>query len=61
MCIPLIFFAIAWSYPIYLNTCKAKELDAYSESHVGLQEGAVDNDSVLGSKDVEARMFETKA
>jgi FHS family L-fucose permease-like MFS transporter len=61
MCIPLIFYAIAWSYPIYLNAFKGKELDAYSESHVGLTEGAIDNDSVLANKDVETRMFETKA
>jgi FHS family L-fucose permease-like MFS transporter len=55
MCIPLIFFAFAWSYPIYLNfTHKAAELDAYSESHVGVQPGAIDNDSILASKDVEA-------
>jgi FHS family L-fucose permease-like MFS transporter len=60
MCIPLIFFAIAWSYPIYLNLVKGRELDAYSESHVGTTEGAIDNDSVLADKDVEARMFETK-
>lgn len=39
---------------------KGRELDAYSESHVGTTEGAIDNDSVLADKDVEARMFETK-
>lgn len=55
MCIPLIFFAFAWSYPIYLNfTSKAAQLDAYSESKVGQQDGVVDNDSILANKDVEA-------
>jgi FHS family L-fucose permease-like MFS transporter len=59
MCIPLIFFAFAWSYPIYLNfTSKAQELDAYSESHVGQQEGVIDNDSIIANKDVEAMRTE---
>ncbi|KAL6711643.1 hypothetical protein ACN47E_004577 [Coniothyrium glycines] len=61
MCIPLIFFAIAWSYPIYLNVCKGKSLDAYTESHVGSTDGAVDQDSIVASKDVEASRFEVKA
>jgi FHS family L-fucose permease-like MFS transporter len=51
----LIFFAFAWSYPIYLNfTHKAAELDAYTDSHVGVQENQIDNDSILANKDVEA-------
>jgi len=37
MIVPLAFFIIAWSFPIYLNLFKAKELDAYSDSHVGLE------------------------
>ena len=61
MCIPLVFFAIAWSYPIYLNLAKGRELDAYTESHVCTAEGVVDVDSVIAEKDVEARRFETKA
>lgn len=60
MCIPLIFFFVAWSYPIYLNMVKAKELDAYTESHVGLQEGAIDSDSIVASKDLEHSRIETK-
>ncbi|KAF2124250.1 MFS general substrate transporter [Dothidotthia symphoricarpi CBS 119687] len=60
MCIPLIFYAIAWSYPIYLNAFRAKELDAYSDSHVGLQEGTVDFDSIVATKDAEAGHFENK-
>jgi FHS family L-fucose permease-like MFS transporter len=58
MCIPLVFFFFAWSYPIYLNFYKGKELDAYTESHVGLQEGAVDSDSIVATKDVEASHYE---
>ncbi|KAF2464312.1 L-fucose permease Glucose/galactose transporter-like protein [Lindgomyces ingoldianus] len=68
MVVPLAFFLIAWSFPIYLNVCKAKELDAYRESHVGIEEGAVDPDSRLASisagmekyKDVEAAKIEVK-
>lgn len=60
MCIPLVFFAIAWSFPIYLNLFKAKELDAYTESHVGVEEGTVDFDSIAATKDVEAAHFENK-
>ncbi|KAF1840221.1 L-fucose permease Glucose/galactose transporter-like protein [Cucurbitaria berberidis CBS 394.84] len=60
MCIPLVFFFIAWSYPIYLNLVKGKELDAYSESHVGVQEGAVDFDSIVANKDLEASHYEKK-
>ena len=41
MCIPLVGFLIAWSFPIYLNLYKAKELDGYTESKVGV--GAVDD------------------
>ncbi|KAI9664625.1 MAG: hypothetical protein M1821_006071 [Bathelium mastoideum] len=37
MVVPLSFFVIAWSFPIYLNLCKAKELDAYRESNVGIE------------------------
>ncbi|KAH7377731.1 L-fucose permease Glucose/galactose transporter-like protein [Pyrenochaeta sp. MPI-SDFR-AT-0127] len=60
MCIPLIFFFVAWSYPIYLNMYKAKELDAYAESHVGIQDGAIDSDSIVASKEVESARIETK-
>lgn len=51
---------IAWSYPIYLNfSSRAKELDAYSASHVGTSEGAVDPDSILvATKDLEASRIE---
>jgi FHS family L-fucose permease-like MFS transporter len=49
MVVPLSFFALAWSFPIYLNVFKAKELDAYNSSHVGVTEGAIDPDSRVGS------------
>ena len=37
MCIPLAGFVIAWTFPLYLNIFKAKELDGYRESKVGVQ------------------------
>lgn len=49
MVVPLAFFVIAWSFPIYLNLSKGKELDAYRESHVGTTEGAIDPDSKVAS------------
>lgn len=70
MVVPLAFFVVAWSFPIYLNVCKAKELDAYRDSHVGLEgEGAgaaaVDADAPIKTraeamfeKDVEASQLE---
>ncbi|EUC38352.1 hypothetical protein COCCADRAFT_83296 [Bipolaris zeicola 26-R-13] len=61
LCVPLGFFAIAWSYPLYLNIAKGKELDAYTESHVGTEQAAPDSDSISIEKDLEARTFETKA
>lgn len=62
MCIPLVFYSIAWSYPIYLNLCKGAELDAYSESHVGITDGAIDHDSILAKKkETETTRFESKA
>ncbi|KAF2114148.1 L-fucose permease Glucose/galactose transporter-like protein [Lophiotrema nucula] len=68
MVVPLAFFAIAWTFPIYLNLYKAKELDAYRESKVGTAEGVVDEDSRIASishgmfhdKDVEASRTEVK-
>lgn len=62
MVVPLAFFLVAWSYPIYLNIYKGKELDAYTESKVGTsEEGTVDFDSIVATKDVEAARFEHKA
>jgi FHS family L-fucose permease-like MFS transporter len=61
--VPLSFFIIAWSFPIYLNLFKAKELDAYNSSHVGV-DAVADVDSRVGSvsmaKDVEASHVEIK-
>jgi FHS family L-fucose permease-like MFS transporter len=57
MVVPLAFFIIAWSFPIYLNFgSKAKELDAYNSSHVGTTEGAVDADSKLAAETVEMKV-----
>jgi len=68
MVVPLAFFIIAWSFPIYLNIFKGKELDAYRDSHVGTEEGAIDADSSLArasmgaanEKDMEAGHVEVK-
>jgi FHS family L-fucose permease-like MFS transporter len=43
MVVPLCFFLIAWSFPIYLNVAKGKELDAYGKSEVGVGVQEVDN------------------
>lgn len=51
MVVPLGFFIIAWSFPIYLNVAKGKELDAYTHSSVGMQEGQIDPDSKLAISD----------
>ncbi|KAF3010633.1 hypothetical protein E8E13_004111 [Curvularia kusanoi] len=59
MVVPLAFFVIAWAYPIYLNIFKRKELDAYNESSVGTsEEGNVDFNSIIATKDVEAGRYE---
>ncbi len=39
MCIPLVGFVIAWSFPVYLNLVKARELDGYRETQVGVVGG----------------------
>lgn len=36
MCIPLVGFVVSWSFPLYLNLFKAKELDGYLRSKVGI-------------------------
>jgi FHS family L-fucose permease-like MFS transporter len=40
MCIPLVGFIVSWSFPLYLNLFKGKELDGYLKSKVGIVEGA---------------------
>ena len=65
MVVPLAFFLIAWAFPIYLNVFKGKQLDAYRDSKVGLEENNFDPDSRLGSigqgnKDLEASRMEVK-
>lgn len=54
MAVPLGGFLIAYSYPVYLNLFKAKELDAFNVSKVGVEDGAMD-------KAVEAELFEEKS
>jgi FHS family L-fucose permease-like MFS transporter len=63
MCVPLAGFLITWSFPIYLNLIKAKELDGFRKSRVGI-EGPVDAESIAESyhkKDVEAVRVEVVA
>src|SRR5215472_8408148 len=44
MVISLVFFTIAWSFPIYLNLYKGKELDAYRDTPVGGQRSEANSD-----------------
>ena len=37
MAVPLAGFLISWSFPLYLNLFKAKELDGYLKSKVGIE------------------------
>jgi len=48
MCVPPAGFLTPWSFPIYLNLIKAKELNGFRESRVGI-EGPVDAKSIAGS------------
>ena len=36
LCIPLVGFVVAWSFPLYLNLWKGQELDGYLKSEVGI-------------------------
>jgi len=54
MAVPLGGFIIAYSFPIYLNLFKAKELDAFSNSSVGVEDGPTD-------KAIEAELFDEKS
>ena len=58
MCIPLAGFIIAWTFPVYLNLFKAKELDGYRETKVGVvgdeaSELSGDREKGLETKEVE--------
>ncbi|MCJ1368363.1 hypothetical protein MMC16_007505 [Acarospora aff. strigata] len=48
MAVPLAGFLIAWSFPIYLNLFKAKELDGYTAAKVGIVNVNGDSESQLG-------------
>jgi MFS transporter, FHS family, L-fucose permease len=63
VCVPLAGFLITWSFPIYLNLIKAKELDGFREGRVGI-EGPVNAKPTAESyheKDVEAARAEVVA
>lgn len=47
--IPLIGFIISWSFPLYLNLFKAKELDGYLVSEVGIAPTAVGTVEEVGA------------
>jgi len=40
MSVPLAGFLVAYSFPIYLNLCKAQELDAFNETSIGIESSA---------------------
>lgn len=62
MCVPLAGFIIAYSFPIYLNLFKAKELDAFNEQSTGVESPTSSTEKVdiveFSGKDVEAGKIE---
>lgn len=60
MCVPLAGFLVAYSFPIYLNLFKAKELDAFNEASTGVEPPAEKTGEVevFSGKDVEAGRIE---
>ena len=53
MCVPLAGFIVSWSFPLYLNLFKGKELDGYLKSKVGIVEGSnASVESGIGGADV---------
>ena len=57
MAVPLGGFLIAYSFPVYLNLFKAKELDAFNESKVGVESSS---DSENEDKRIENELFSEK-
>lgn len=54
MAVPLAGFLIAFSFPVYLNLFKAKELDAFNESKTGTGAAPADKSidtELFGEKD----------
>ena len=61
MSVPLAGFVIAYSFPIYLNLCKRKELDAFTEVRTGIDAPAAEGVSAsegFSGKDLEAGRIE---
>ncbi|KAH7402450.1 putative L-fucose-proton symporter [Pyrenochaeta sp. MPI-SDFR-AT-0127] len=59
MCVPLGGFLVAYSFPIYLNLFKAKELDAFNETTVGIDAApSKGQDELFTEKDLEAGKIE---
>jgi len=62
MCVPLAGFIIAYSFPVYLNLFKAKELDAFNQSSVGIvpaeERQDMDKSELFEEKDIEASKIE---
>lgn len=59
MSVPLGGFLVAYSFPIYLNLFKAKELDAFNETNVGIEsEPGKGQDDLFTEKDLETGKIE---
>jgi FHS family L-fucose permease-like MFS transporter len=59
MCVPLAGFVIAYSFPVYLNLCKAKELDAFNEVKTGIASTEVEGQpDLFKGKDLESGRVE---
>ena len=54
MAVPLAGFLVSWSFPIYLNLFKAKELDGYRAAKVGIVNANDDSESQLGRNNEKA-------
>ena len=55
MAIPLMGFAVAWTFPLYLNLYCRRELDGFRESKVGVIR---DSENQLEKKDIEVEEVE---
>jgi FHS family L-fucose permease-like MFS transporter len=58
MSVPLAGFLVAYSFPIYLNLFKVKELDAFNETRIGLDEPAAETENV-GEKEFAGKGLES--
>ncbi|KAF2192519.1 glucose/galactose transporter [Zopfia rhizophila CBS 207.26] len=64
MSVPMAGFLVAWSFPIYLNLFKAKELDGFTKSRVGIDQpsdSTSETEKSSNEKDIEAGKVEVVA